>query len=419
VYRIAERVRIVLTALGTFGDVGPLLRLAAAVEGQGDSAVVLVNPHFETHARSLGLTVRPVGPRWDPDVIARDPRYQDPSHVWREIFAPRVRTDFAATLTVIDEAPTSGVVNHFWGYGGALAAEARGLPWAMVALAPMAWLSAADPSQLSALRIPRRLLTILTRSLLRPRTRLIYEPALRQAARDVGLRFVADRFWGTQKRAALNLGLWSPLWRGGAADDPPMARIVGFPATSTVGSVAPEVEAFFMSGAPPVVMGLGSVLPRVSRALYRDVAEACMDLGRRVLLVGAPQGAGAGLGPSVHTTTAVPYASVFPRASLVIHHGGIGSTAEGLRAGKPTLVVPFGNDQHDNASRVERLGVGLALDKGNATGKRLRAALLRGLTSEAMSTAAVDVALRIRQEEDGEVAAAREIRRVLGPRSGR
>ncbi|HZU83174.1 MAG TPA: glycosyltransferase, partial [Polyangiaceae bacterium] len=406
--------RVVVTALGTFGDVAPLLRIARALEAQGDSALVLVNPFFEDHARGLGLSVRPVGKSWDPEAIATDPRFQDPSQVWREVFAPRIRDDFAATLSALDEAPTAGVVNHFWCHGGALAAEARGLPWATVALAPLTWLSSDEPSQLPGRRMPRWLLGPVIRWLVRPRTRRQYEPAAQQAARELGLRAVRDRFWGMQTRATLNVGLWSALWRGPARDDPPSARIVGFPGSSPAARIEPELDAFLAAGDPPVVMGLGSVLPKISAALYRGVAEACAELGRRAVLVGAPAEVAAGLGPDVRATASAPYAAVFPRASVVVHHGGVGSTAEALRAGKPALVLPFGNDQNDNAWRVERLGAAITLDRRLADGSRLRGALLRCLTSERLTGAAASVARRIGSEEHGEAVAAREIRRALG-----
>jgi UDP:flavonoid glycosyltransferase YjiC (YdhE family) len=406
-------VKVVLTALGTLGDVAPLLAVAGALEALGVGTVVLVNPAFEAYARGLGLTVHAVGPAWDMETIAKNPRYRDPSHVWREVFAPRIRGDFATTLTAIDGIKAAGVVNHFWCHGGAFAAEARGLPWATIALAPLAWLSSRDPSQLTGRPLPRWLLSPIVRWFLRPRTGRTYEPAVRQAARDVGLRPLADRFWGVQRRAAVNIGLWSPFWRGRADDDPPAARIVGFPASLAESRLPPEVETFLGAGEPPVVMGLGSVLPAVAQALYREVAEACVQLGRRVLLVGATREVGDGLRPAVHTTTAAPYAAVFPRACLVLHHGGIGSTADGLRAGRPTLVVPFGNDQYDNAWRVERMRVGVMLEKGRAAGHALRDALRRCLTSPSLSPAAAAVANRIRGEEDGAAAAAREIRRAF------
>ncbi len=54
----------------------------------------------------------------------------------------------------------------------------------------------------------------------------------------------------------------------------------------------------------------------------------------------------------------VPFSKVLPRAAALVHHGGIGTTAQALAAGVPQLVVPFAHDQPDNAARVRRLGVG-------------------------------------------------------------
>jgi UDP:flavonoid glycosyltransferase YjiC (YdhE family) len=57
----------------------------------------------------------------------------------------------------------------------------------------------------------------------------------------------------------------------------------------------------------------------------------------------------------------VPFSRLFPRAAAVVHHGGIGTSAQGLAAGVPQLVMPLAHDQHDNAARLERLGVGRSL----------------------------------------------------------
>src|SRR6201999_2884055 len=62
--------RIALTALGTIGDVAPMLRIAEALEAGGTETIVFVNPFFEAHPRSLGLSVRAVGEPWDPEQIA-------------------------------------------------------------------------------------------------------------------------------------------------------------------------------------------------------------------------------------------------------------------------------------------------------------------------------------------------------------
>ena len=94
-------------------------------------------------------------------------------------------------------------------------------------------------------------------------------------------------------------------------------------------------------------------------------------LGVRALLLGAPpeaqfsmaHGDDAG-GP--HAALACPYASyaqVFPAAAAIVHQGGVGTTAEAMRAGRPMLVVPWGVDQPDNAARVVHMGVARTLHR--------------------------------------------------------
>jgi UDP:flavonoid glycosyltransferase YjiC (YdhE family) len=72
-----------------------------------------------------------------------------------------------------------------------------------------------------------------------------------------------------------------------------------------------------------------------------------------------------------------PYHLLYPKASLVVNHGGIGSIAEGLRAAKPLLMVPFAQDQFDNARRIQNLGLGLKLDAHTYSAARFIDALER------------------------------------------
>ncbi|HSY22947.1 MAG TPA: glycosyltransferase [Polyangiaceae bacterium] len=426
--------RIVLTALGTVGDVAPMLRIAEALEAGGARTLVFVNPFFEAHARSLGLSVRAVGEPWDPEQIARDPQLYDPSHVFRQVFVPPIEAEFRAIGEALAESPTAGVVSHFWCFGGVLAAEARRVPWAAVSLAPIAWLSVRDPSQIAAFPIPPWILRSVIRWLVRPRTLELYEPHVQRAARALGLPELPNRYWGMQTRAALNVGLWSPSWRAPAADDPTNARIVGFPAVARnvaalVGApgasdpgarLPPPIESFLREASAEggaVVMGMGSV-PSVSEPLYREAARACVALGRRALLVGASENLDAEFGPTIRTAAAVPYAAVFPRASVVLHHGGVGSMTAGLRAGRPAIAMPFANDQFDNAARLERLGAGIALPQRRALHGGLRAAIARCLASRTMAAKAAAVARKLATEEDGAVVAAREIRLAFDRRPG-
>jgi len=107
-----------------------------------------------------------------------------------------------------------------------------------------------------------------------------------------------------------------------------------------------------------------------------------------------------------------PHGALFPRAAAVVHHGGVGTTAQGLRAGCPALIVPHAHDQFDNAARVERLGLGRTLDARRYSADAA-APLLRALVD------APPVAARGREiaaaiaGEDGGAAAVRAIEAAL------
>ena len=96
---------------------------------------------------------------------------------------------------------------------------------------------------------------------------------------------------------------------------------------------------------------------------FYDVSiAAARKVGRRAILLVGPGNAEAlqqkGAPADVHFADYAPHSVLFPHAAAIIHHGGIGTTAQAMRAGKPQLVVPHFGDQPDNANRVERLGIG-------------------------------------------------------------
>ena len=94
-----------------------------------------------------------------------------------------------------------------------------------------------------------------------------------------------------------------------------------------------------------------------------------------------------------------PYSALFPRAAAIVHQGGIGTTARALRAGKPMLVVPFAQDQFDNAAHVRRLGVGLALRSRRYRGDRAVRWLARLLEDEAIGKRAAALGERVAAED--------------------
>jgi UDP:flavonoid glycosyltransferase YjiC (YdhE family) len=237
---------------------------------------------------------------------------------------------------------------------------------------------------------------------------------MRRLARDVGATKIRRPFIDAVRDGRLHLAMWSPALRGLLPGDPASGRICGFVRGSTLGDEVPQVpaalEELLAAGPPPVVVGLGSVFGLTAGPLLDALARACVDLGQRCLSIGPPPGA-----TFPGSTLAVPYApydGVFPRASVVVVHGGAGTTGEALRSGRPVLGVPFAFDQFTLCAWMERLGVGMRLRGGKRDAPRLAAALRRLLSDRAVAGRAAEVGVRFAAERDGAEVAALAVERL-------
>jgi UDP:flavonoid glycosyltransferase YjiC (YdhE family) len=126
-----------------------------------------------------------------------------------------------------------------------------------------------------------------------------------------------------------------------------------------------------------------------------------------VLLVGPDGDLSVGDGPDVLALPYAPFSSLFPRAAAIVHQGGVGTTQQALRAGRPQLVVPHLGDQFDNAARVVRLGCGATLGRGRYRADRVEAVLERLLADAEVAATATRLGVVAAQEDGAAVAAER------------
>jgi rhamnosyltransferase subunit B len=134
---------------------------------------------------------------------------------------------------------------------------------------------------------------------------------------------------------------------------------------------APELAAFLQAGPPPLVFTHGTGNTQAA-AYFRHACAAAARLGRRaVFLTPHRDQVPADLPPTMLWQAYVPLRALLPHAAALVHHGGIGTTAEALRAGTPQLVVPLAHDQFDNGARVTALGVGASLPAARLNEGRL------------------------------------------------
>jgi len=367
--------KIVLATLGTHGDLHPFIAVALVLKQRGFDPVIATYPDFRADVEAAGLTFRPIRPT--PQQIEIDlgmsrtemfrAARKGPQVILTKFILPYLRQSYEDSLAAMADAQL--VITNTIAFGAKLAAEKLGVPHVGVALQPYALLSAYDPPLLgNALRISKLVYSgglHLTRAFLQI-GRLIargWARPLVRFRRQIGLpRLAAHPFFEGQFVGVGAIGLYSSLLGKVQPDFPPHFVIAGFAfydGVSAAGKHA-DLQTFLDSGGAPLVFTLGTSAVHDGAEFVRVALEATKQLGERaVLVLDEPQRAQRdGETPAnVLITSYVPYSSLFHRAKAIVHHGGIGTTAQALRSGRPQLIAPYFVDQPDNAARVERLGV--------------------------------------------------------------
>jgi sterol 3beta-glucosyltransferase len=179
-----------------------------------------------------------------------------------------------------------------------------------------------------------------------------------------------------------------------------------------------ELEAFLEAGDPPVYIGFGSMSGRKPDELAKLVVEAIARSGRRGLLLTGWGGLRIGAhSEDLFVLESAPHSWLFPRMAAVVHHGGAGTTAEGLRAGVPTIIVPFIFDQYFWGARLKALGLGPdPIPQKKLTPERLAQAIHNAVTNAGMKQRADSCGKAIRAE-NGAGNAVKVIQGYLGASS--
>jgi UDP:flavonoid glycosyltransferase YjiC (YdhE family) len=177
---------------------------------------------------------------------------------------------------------------------------------------------------------------------------------------ELGLRPVRRFFDGWIHSPQQVIGLFPEWFAPRAPDWPCNVALTGFPLwdEGDLRSHSPELAEFLAAGDPPVVFTAGSAMVH-AKQFFRVSTEVCSAAGcRGLLLTQFPEQVPAVLPSGVRHFDYIPFSVVLPRSAALVHHGGIGTTAQAIAAGLPQLVVPMSHDQPDNAVRIRRLGIG-------------------------------------------------------------
>jgi UDP:flavonoid glycosyltransferase YjiC (YdhE family) len=243
-----------------------------------------------------------------------------------------------------------------------------------------------------------------------------YSPALNRFRRGLGLRPHTLGSFNQILASTPLLGAYSPQIIPHPADWPASVHITGYwlPDASVVWQAPPELLAFLAAGPPPIYVGFGSMAGSHPEQLAAVVLDALAQSGQRGVLLTGWGGLRAEAAPdNVFLLDTAPHSWLFPQMAAVVHHGGAGTTAEGLRAGVPTIIVPFNFDQPFWGARIQAMGLGPPpIPQKDLSAARLAAAISIAVADSAMIQRARACGAALRAE-DGLGQAVRIIRRIL------
>lgn len=396
--------RITLFAAGSQGDVLFCLRLVRRLQAEGYTVTFAAPENYAAMAQEAGIPFFPL--RGDvQQIMASDTgkafmqagagRPLQSIFLMRKmiaLIAQQMSEDLLAACADADALISLAVFASL----GATISELRGIPLLLIEPTPMLPSGAFPAPGWPLQRNLGRRLNRLSGRMMLAFVFAWYRPSLNAFRKRTGLKPLRSRDFLRTLSSHPLLSAYSGAVIPHPRDWPDSAQITGYWLEEEASYQPPqELVSFLEAGEPPVYIGFGSMAAKDPARTAEIVLEAVARTGCRAVLATGWGGMRAiASSDRVFVLEQAPHDWLFPRMSVIVHHGGAGTTAEALRAGKPSVIVPFIVDQLFWGKQVEALGAGTApIPAKRLTAKKLAAAIKR---------AANDPAMRERAERIGE-----------------
>lgn len=415
--------KILLAAMGSHGDLNPMIAIGQALQALGAEATVSASLAYRQKIVDAGLDFAPLRPDMPTDAEMAsmaeelfDPRSGTQAIIER--FAmPFIEQSWSDTLAAAQGC--DAIIAGALCMAAPMAAHRLGIPWASAALQPMAHFSAFDPPTLPAapwleatrnwgiagVKIRKALFQaakIRTRPWCAPHARL---------RRDLGLPAEPYPLFSTSRSKWLCLSMFPSYFAPSQPDWPASNVICGFPRATPIPSecMPEELARFLDHGEAPLTFTLGTAAVHAAGRFYQEAKACAASLGMRAVFLTGRNGINA-MGELPDSMIAVPYAPhslLFPKSRAIAHSCGIGTCAAALASGAPSLAVPWANDQPDNARRLELLGAARLLPREKFNAARAAEHFLALQRNPAYRLAASRIAAMESHSSNGAAAAAK------------
>lgn len=382
----------ILTPIGSAGDVHPFVGIGARLRERGHTVTVITADVFRDLCERAKLRFVSAASAEDFQRTIQHPHLWHPRRGIRHLL--RTMSEHLEVLYGTIESVWSAsnprdtvLIGHTLSFAARVFEESHNVPAVTVQLSPSVFRSnMGQPTIAPGLNLshaPRWCKQLLWWLIDRHYIDPYVVPALNKCRATHGLAPIVRPFKGWMHSPQGVIGLF-PDWFGPPESDwPAPLHLTGFPLFDESDTHAPNeaLETFLAAGDAPFVFTPGSANMQAPM-FFRTAIEASLLLKRRALLLTRFRDQlPASLPANVMHVSYVPFSHVLPRCAALVHHGGIGTCAQGLAAGVPQLVMPMGFDQPDNAARLKRLGVGASLVPRKFNARRVAAALQRLVAS--------------------------------------
>jgi UDP:flavonoid glycosyltransferase YjiC (YdhE family) len=416
--------KFVLTFYGTRGDVEPGIAVGRELLRRGHDVRMAVPPDLVGFAESVGLAAIAYGPDMQAWLeVTRNFwtrffrnfwRIQDVKKLLREAREPGTRcwAEMSATLTSLLDGADVLITGMSYQELAANVAESCEIP-----LATLLWF----PTRVNGHLVPN-LPAPLVRSAMTVYEWLVWRGVKKvqdAQRRELGLPKVtgpAPR--RIAERGALEIQAYDEVCFPGLAAEwakwDGQRPFVGTLTLELATDADEEVASWIAVGTPPIFFGFGSIPVESPADAIAMIGEACAQLGERALVsAGWTDFSNVPDIEHVKVVGAVNYAAIFPSCRAVVHHGGAGTTAAGLRAGVPTLILWMADVQFIWGAAVKRLKVGTARRFSSTTEKSLVSDLRTILTPQCVARAR-EIAARMTEPAKSVAAAADLVEEFAG-----
>lgn len=378
--------KILLTTLGSHGDLHPYLGMAKVLKENGYEVTLSSHPHFGELVKKVGINFSHLRPSFE-DIGSEDKWANQANHptkstefIVKSLFMPYVRYNYEALLK--EAEGTDLIVSHFLSFATPLVAEKKQIPWLSCVLQPSTFMSSQEPPMLAPAPFLPKL------KFLGPKFfDLFYKVASKTSEgwfKELSL-FRKELGLSTEVKNPLirsfsphgSLAMFDEIFFNPQSDWPQNTHQIGFPFfdEEIEDSISEETKEFLKEGEEPIIFTLGTAIVLTDSPFFELAYKAVKKTNQRaIFLIGKkakPLPEYIKNDSQIHLSAYEPFSQLFQHGKIIVHQCGIGTTAQALLSGRPQILVPFSHDQPDNAQIVAKKGIGNVIKVKNLSEETL------------------------------------------------